>query len=151
MKKVKKKNYLKKINVCTKTFQALRIFVNKEISELIEGIIKATKLVKPGGKIIVVSFHSIEDKIVKYYFSNYSKDKSKPSRYFPEKNSEKDEIFFEAYKNKLLKPSEKEVKDNFPSRSAKLRYVTRNNNIFTDPIDFRNKFKKYLKVEKINV
>ena len=68
-----------------------------------------------------------------------------------EKNSEKDEIFFEAYKNKLLKPSEKEVKDNFPSRSAKLRYVTRNNNIFTDPIDFRNKFKKYLKVEKINV
>tara|TARA_B100001093_G_scaffold382586_1_gene368149 strand:+ start:2097 stop:3116 length:1020 start_codon:yes stop_codon:yes gene_type:complete len=149
--KSKKKNYLKKINVCTKTFQALRIFVNKEISELIEGIIKATKLVKPGGKIIVVSFHSIEDKIVKYYFSNYSKDKSKPSRYFPEKNSEKDEIFFEAYKNKLLKPSEKEVKDNFPSRSAKLRYVTRNNNIFTDPIDFRNKFKKYLKVEKINV
>ena len=42
----KKKNYNKKINVCTKTFQALRIFVNKETSELIEGLIKATQFIK---------------------------------------------------------------------------------------------------------
>ena len=66
--KSKKKIFSKKINVCTKTFQALRIFVNKETTELVEGIIKATKLIKQGGKIIVVSFHSIEDKIVKFYF-----------------------------------------------------------------------------------
>ena len=52
----KKKNYNKKINVCTKTFQALRIFVNKETTELIEGLIKATQLIKFGGKIIVISF-----------------------------------------------------------------------------------------------
>ena len=57
----------------TKTFQAIRIFVNQEISELIEGIIKATKILKPGGKLIVISFHSIEDKIVKFYFKNFSK------------------------------------------------------------------------------
>ena len=62
--KSKKKNFSSKINPSTKTFQALRIFVNKEISELINGIISATKLLKPGGKILVVSFHSIEDKIV---------------------------------------------------------------------------------------
>ena len=68
MKKVKK-NFLSNINPCTKTFQALRIFVNKEISELIEGIINATKLLKPGGKILIVSFHSIEDKIVKYFLA----------------------------------------------------------------------------------
>ena len=83
--KSKKKNLSSKINPSTKTFQALRIFVNKEISELINGIINATKFLKPGGKIIVVSFHSIEDKIVKYFFSNLSQNKSKPSRYLPEK------------------------------------------------------------------
>ena len=71
--KSKKKNFYSKINPCTKTFQALRIFVNKEITELINGIINATKILKPGGKILVISFHSIEDRIVKYYFSNFSK------------------------------------------------------------------------------
>ena len=73
IKKSKKKNYKKKINESTKTFQAIRIFVNQEISELIEGIIKATKILKPGGKLIVISFHSIEDKIVKFYFKNFQK------------------------------------------------------------------------------
>ena len=77
-----------KIDPSTKTFQALRIFVNKEITELINGIVNATKFLKPGGKLIVVSFHSIEDKIIKFYFSNFSKNKSKPSRYFPENNLE---------------------------------------------------------------
>ena len=52
--KSKKKNYTSKINPCTKTFQALRIFVNKEITELINGIVNATKKLKPGGKIVVV-------------------------------------------------------------------------------------------------
>ena len=63
-----KKKFSAKINPSTKTFQALRIFVNKEISELINGIISATKLLKPGGKILIVSFHSIEDKkIIKFF------------------------------------------------------------------------------------
>ena len=64
-----------KINPSTKTFQALRIFVNKEISELIYGIINATKFLKPGGKILTVSFHSIEDKIIKYFFSNFASNR----------------------------------------------------------------------------
>ena len=51
----KKKNFSSKINPCTKTFQALRIFVNKEITELMNGMINATKILKPGGKILVVS------------------------------------------------------------------------------------------------
>ena len=54
-----------------KLFKLLRIFVNKEVTELIEGIIKATKILKPGGKLIVISFHSIEDKIVKFYFQKF--------------------------------------------------------------------------------
>ena len=148
--KSKKKNYNKKINICTKTFQALRIFVNKETTELIEGIIQATKLIKAGGKIIIISFHSIEDKIVKFYFSNFSKDKSKSSRYFPE-NTDNEFIFFENYGNQFLKPSNEEIKINPPSRSAKLRFVTRNKQKFNYPKNLKVKFKNYLNLESTNV
>ena len=150
IKRSKKKDYSKKINICTKTFQALRIFVNKEITELVEGIIKASKFVKSGGKIIIISFHSIEDKIVKFFFKNYSENRSKPSRYFPEDNFGTI-ILFKEYKNDLIKPSKKEVKDNPPSRSAKLRFAVRNKSDFNEPEDFKLKFKKYLDLERINV
>ena len=91
--KSKKNNFSSKINPSTKTFQAIRMFVNKEISELMDGISKATKLLKPGGKILIVSFHSIEDKIVKFFFSNFSKNKSNPSRYLPENKMDEELIF----------------------------------------------------------
>ena len=145
--KSKKKNYQSKINPSTKTFQALRIFVNKEITELISGIINATKILKPGGRILVISFHSIEDKIVKYFFSNFSSSRSKPSRYLPE-NKDSNISLFEKYKNKILKPSNIEIIKNPPSRSAKLRYATRNKNEFIYPSELSNKFKKYLDLEK---
>jgi 16S rRNA (cytosine1402-N4)-methyltransferase len=148
--KSKKKNFASKINPCTKTFQALRIFVNKEITELINGIINATKILKPGGKILIVSFHSIEDKIVKYFFSNFSMNKSKPSRYFPEKDDSKS-VLFKEYKNKVLKPTEQEVDKNSRSRSAKLRYAIRSKNQFSYPEELVKKFKKYLDLEAINV
>ena len=93
--KSKKRNFSKKINPSTKTFQALRIFVNKEISELLNGMINATKMLKPGGKILIISFHSIEDKIVKYFFSTFSKNQPGPSRYLPETKNNK--LFFEKY------------------------------------------------------
>ena len=144
----KKKNYNKKINVCTKTFQALRIFVNKEISELIEGLIKATQFVTKGGKIITVSFHSIEDKIIKYYFTNYSSNKSNPSRYLPSQSNQENS-FFEKYKNNFLTPSEKELVKNPPSRSAKLRYAIRTSQPFSYPVEFKERFKKYLDIENV--
>lgn len=149
IKKSKKRNFHKKINVCTKTFQALRIFVNKETTELIEGLIKATQLIKHGGKIIVISFHSIEDKIVKYYFKNYSSNKSNPSRYVPSVK-DKSTLFFEKYQNKFLTPTQKEIKINPPSRSAKLRFVIRRKNDFVYPKEFKKKFKRYLDLESIN-
>jgi len=146
----KKRNYNKKINVCTKTFQALRIFVNKETTELIEGIIKATKLIKSGGKIIVISFHSIEDRIVKFYFTNYSQNKSKPSRYLPEEDTEQT-VLFQSYRNHLLKPSVEEIQENPPSRSARLRVAVRNENNFIIPEELKFKFKRYLELENTNV
>jgi 16S rRNA (cytosine1402-N4)-methyltransferase len=146
IKKSKKKNYLNKINPCTKTFQALRIFVNKEITELINGIISATKILKPGGKILIISFHSIEDKIVKFFFSNFSTNKSKPSRYLPEQEDESIALF-EEYKNKVLKPTKKEVDQNNRSRSAKLRYAIRSKNKFLYPDELIKKFKNYLDLE----
>jgi len=150
IKKSKKKNYSSKINPCTKTFQALRIFVNKEISELINGLINATKKLKPGGKILVISFHSIEDKIIKYLFTNFSKNKSRPSRYLPEKNII-EPVLFNEYKNKVLRASKKEILNNNRSRSAKLRFATRSNYKFVYPKDLVQKFKKYLDLEAINV
>ena len=148
--KSKKKNYASKINPCTKTFQALRIFVNKEITELISGIVNATKILKPGGKILIVSFHSIEDKIAKYFFSNFSTNKSKPSRYLPDKDFSNTALF-EEYKNNVLKPTKKEIDKNNRSRSAKLRYAVRSKNKFSYPHDLLEKFKKYLDLEAISV
>jgi len=148
--KSKKKNYANKINPSTKTFQALRIFVNKEITELIDGIINATRILKPGGKILIVSFHSIEDKIVKYFFSNFSSNRAKPSRYFPE-NKDINISLFDRYKNKIFKPSNVEIIKNPSSRSAKLRYATRSKNKFIYPNELVNKFKKYLDLESLYV
>jgi 16S rRNA (cytosine1402-N4)-methyltransferase len=146
----KKKNYNKKINVCTKTFQALRIFVNKETSELIEGLIKATQFIKYGGKIIIISFHSIEDKIVKYYFTNYSSSKSNPSRYMPTQNNQKN-MFFEKYKNNFLTPSAQELIKNPPSRSAKLRHTVRTEQEFNYPKEFKEKFRRYTDIENVTI
>jgi 16S rRNA (cytosine1402-N4)-methyltransferase len=146
----KKKNYNKKINVCTKTFQALRIFVNKETTELIEGLIKASQLIKFKGKIIAISFHSIEDKIIKYYFTNYSSNKSNPSRYLPTENNQKNS-FFEKYKNNFLTPSEEELIQNPPSRSAKLREAVRTKQEFIYPREFKEKFKKYTDIENATI
>ena len=147
--KSKKKNYSSKINPCTKTFQAIRIFVNKEITELINGVINATKKLKPGGKILVISFHSLEDRIIKYFFTNFSKNQTRPSRYLPENKATK-AILFDEYKNKVFRPSKDEVEQNNRSRSAKLRFAIRSSNDFEYPKDVIKKFKKYLDLEAIN-
>jgi len=119
--KVKKfKNH--KIHNSTKIFQALRIFVNNEITELINGLINAFNLLPVGGVIVVVSFHSLEDKIVKFFFKNYSEIKN-PSRYFP--NQEKNIRCFKLKNKKPIIPNLNELKINPPSRSAKLRFATK--------------------------
>ena len=76
----KRKNF--RTHSATKVFQALRIFVNTEISELINGLIFASKILKKDDILAVVTFHSLEDKIVKYFFKSLSENKS-VSRYVP--------------------------------------------------------------------
>ena len=75
-----------KTHNATKIFQAIRIFVNKEISELIYGLINSTKILGNNGIILAVSFHSLEDRIIKYFLKSLSEDK-KISRYFPEEKN----------------------------------------------------------------
>ena len=138
----RKKNF--KINSATKVFQALRIFVNKEISELIYGLINATSMVKKNGIIVVVSFHSLEDRIVKYFFKSLSENKS-VSRYMP-KSNEKVNLLKLNNKKPIL-PSVNEIKENPPSRSAKLRYAKKMEDFYDFQTDILDKFKYLIDIE----
>jgi 16S rRNA (cytosine1402-N4)-methyltransferase len=136
-----------KTHSATKIFQALRIFVNKEISELIYGLINAAKIVKKDGVIAVVTFHSLEDKIVKYFFKSMSENKS-VSRYMP-KGEEKVNLF-KTINKKPIVPSEKEIKENPPSRSAKLRYVIKKEDFYDFETDILEKFDHLIKIENFS-
>ena len=136
-----------KTHSATKIFQALRIFVNKEISELIYGLINAAKIVKKDGVIAVVTFHSLEDKIVKYFFKSMSENKS-VSRYMP-KGEEKVNLFKSVNKKPIV-PSEKEIKENPPSRSAKLRYVIKKEDFYDFETDILEKFNHLIKIENFS-
>jgi len=141
----RKKNY--KTHSATKVFQALRIFVNKEISELIYGLINAAKVVKKDGVIAVVTFHSLEDKIVKYFFKSLSENKS-VSRYMP-KNEETVNLF-KSINKKPITPSTKEIQGNPPSRSAKLRYVIKKEEFYDFETDILDKFKYLIEIENFS-
>ena len=137
-------NYYKK-NPATKTFQAIRIFVNQELTELILGLIEAAKLLSNGGILIVVSFHSLEDKIVKNFFNLYSNLRKNPSRYLPIKKNKSN--LFKLISKKPLVANIREIEKNIRSRSAKLRYAVRNDNSFFYPEEFKNKFIDYFELE----
>ena len=139
----RKKNY--KIHNATKVFQALRIFVNKEISELIYGLINATKILKKNGLINVISFHSLEDKIVKYFFKNLSETKS-VSRYMP-KTKEKVNLL-KLVNKKPITATIKEVEENLSSRSAKLRSAIKQEEFYDFETDILDKFKYLIDIEK---
>ncbi len=140
------KKYQKtKIHNSTKIFQALRILVNKEISELINALINSFHLIPIGGIIAVVTFHSIEDKIVKFFFKHYSEERNS-SRYMP--NEEVSEKCFKIINKKPILPGFKEVSQNPPSRSAKLRYAIKINQKCNFN-DLREKFKYLTDVEEL--
>ena len=144
---VKNKNRNKKIHNATKIFQAIRIFVNKEISELVYGLINSTKILDVDGILLAVSFHSLEDKIIKYFFKSLSEDK-KISRYYPEETNQNK--LFKLTSKKPITPSLKEISINKPSRSAKLRYAIKKKNIINFEEDFIKKFSNLLEIENLS-
>jgi len=143
-----KKRNSKKTHSATKVFQALRIFVNKEISELIHGMINAAKVLKRDGLLVVITFHSLEDKIVKYFFRSLSEHKS-VSRYQPKEIQEK--ILFKLYQKKPIFPSNQELRENYPSRSAKLRCLIKRENFYDFKTDILDKFKDLIEIENLGL
>ena len=96
-----------KINPATKTFQALRIYVNDELGAIEDGLEGAWNVLSPGGRIATITFHSLEDRIVKNFF----------------KQKAKEEKTGELIHKKTIGPSREEIKNNPRSRSAKLRII----------------------------
>lgn len=97
-----------KIHPATRTFQALRMTVNDEVRALTDGLEKAFKYLKSGGRIAVISFHSIEDRVVKHYFKKLV-----------------DEGVAERVTKKPITPTKEEIAENPRSRSAKLRIISK--------------------------
>ncbi len=120
---VKPKPAYGKIDSATKTFQALRIYINDEIEELKKAILDSEHILKKGAKLVVVSFHSLEDRIVKNFFKNRSDNSPKPSRHQPLTNIPSPT--FKIITKKPIYPSDKEKEANYRARSARLRVAER--------------------------
>ncbi len=115
-----------KTDQATRTFQALRIAVNNELGELESALASSPDILNAGGRLVVVTFHSLEDSIVKRFIREKSGRTKSVSRHMPVQSvDEQRDILFLAVYNKAVKPSEKEVSENPRSRSAKLRAAER--------------------------
>src|SRR5262249_11300764 len=110
------------IHPATRTFQALRIFVNEELDELQDALLAAEGILKAGGRLVVVSFHSLEDRIVKTFLADRSRT-SGGSRHQPEVHHAAPT--FKVLTKRPLVASEKETATNPRARSAKLRAAER--------------------------
>ncbi|HXX09323.1 MAG TPA: 16S rRNA (cytosine(1402)-N(4))-methyltransferase RsmH [Pseudolabrys sp.] len=110
------------IHPATRTFQALRIFVNDELDELAEALVGAEQILKPGGRLVVVSFHSLEDRIVKTFLADRGKTKG-GSRHAPE--VAQSVPTFHVLTKRPVVADDDEVTRNPRARSAKLRAAER--------------------------
>jgi 16S rRNA (cytosine1402-N4)-methyltransferase len=110
------------IDSATRTFQALRIYVNDEMGEVRRGLSGAEKLLKSGGKLAVVSFHSLEDRLVKDFLKERSGAAPQGSRHLPPNAEQQAPSFTGAKKQE---PSREEISANPRARSARLRYAIR--------------------------
>ncbi len=114
------------IDPATRTFQALRIYVNDELGELDRGLSAAEVLLAPGGQLAVVSFHSLEDKRVKTFLRTRSGEISRASRHMPERKLGKaPPPSFRLLQRRATKPAAAEISANRRARSARLRLAER--------------------------
>lgn len=113
------------VDPATRTFQALRIHVNDEMGELARGLSAAERILRPGGRLAVVSFHSLEDRVVKTFLRERSSPPPAPSRHAPPSLETRPAPTFRLLGSKPISPSEAEIASNPRSRSSRLRVAER--------------------------
>jgi 16S rRNA (cytosine1402-N4)-methyltransferase len=113
------------IHPATRSFQALRIRVNDELGEIERALSAASSLLAPGGRLVVVSFHSLEDRLVKRFFAEAAGRTPGPSRHDPRRLAPAVEAKFRLLTPRALRPCDEEIRSNPRSRSARLRALQR--------------------------
>jgi len=114
-----------KLHPATRTFQAIRIYINSELEQLVRGLAAAEKLLRPAGRLVVVAFHSLEDRIVKRFFAQRSGGMGRPSRHVPLETDTSIDPSFETLSRRARVASDDEVAANPRARSAKMRSAIR--------------------------
>ena len=109
----------------TRTFQALRIYLNEELDELGKGLSAAERLLKAGGRLVVVTFHSLEDRITKRFFASRSMPGPRASRHLPEASGGAFAPSFRLLNRRPVEPNQAEIARNPRARSARLRAAER--------------------------
>ncbi len=118
-----------RIDAATKTFQAIRIHLNQELIVLQKTLEQIPKFLKIGGRVVVISFHSLEDKIIKQNFINNSNKRISQSKYHKEAILNYEKKIYKILTKKTIVPNMQEIKSNVKSRSAKLRAVLKINDL----------------------
>jgi 16S rRNA (cytosine1402-N4)-methyltransferase len=113
-----------RVHPATKTFQALRMLVNDELGELARGLSAAERALAPAGRLVVVSFHSLEDRMVKQFIAERADAQGRGSRYAPDLPAVRAPSFT-LERRRATAPSDAETEANPRARSASLRWATR--------------------------
>ncbi|HET7447880.1 MAG TPA: 16S rRNA (cytosine(1402)-N(4))-methyltransferase RsmH [Methyloceanibacter sp.] len=109
----------------TRTFQALRLYLNDELDELARGLSAAERLLKAGGRLAVVTFHSLEDRIAKRFFASRSTPAPRGSRHLPDSTAQALAPSFRLLNRRPIEPNQSEIRQNPRARSARLRAAER--------------------------
>jgi len=112
-------------HAATRTFQALRIYVNDELGELARGLSAAERVLAPGGRLVVVAFHSLEDRLVKRFLKERAAPEEQGSRHLPPQTGGRPAPSFRFLNHRPVSPTDKEIGANPRARSAKLRAAVR--------------------------
>jgi 16S rRNA (cytosine1402-N4)-methyltransferase len=127
------------LDPATRTFQALRIWVNDELAELDLGLMAAERLLAPGGRLVVVAFHSLEDRKVKNFLRLRSGEAPGASRHRPKIAGSKSEPSFRLLNKRAVRPSPREIAKNPRARSARMRAAERTEApVWTPPTERRS-------------